>query len=376
MHSNKSAKKRIDNNNIRKMKNILNYLIGVIFIGLLIFPVNIVYSGNKDRSGQAGASELLINPWARSSGWGGVNTASVRGLESMYNNIAGLAFTERSEIIFSNTQWLKGSDINIMSFGFAQRIGESGVLGLSIMSMSFGDIEVTTYDHPDPSEGSIGTFSPSMMNINIGYAKTFSNSIYGGINIKIISENISDVSAQGIAIDAGIQYVTGATENIKFGIALKNIGPTMSFSGDGMSFRGIIPAHNNDNDQFTVEQRSAEFELPALLNIGAAYDFNINENHKLTLAGNFTSNSFTKDQFIFGAEYRLKTYLMLRAAYTYEEGITNSADRTTVFTGPSGGITVQVPLNKEKGTNFSVDYSYRATNPFSGTHSIGARISL
>ncbi len=362
--------------NIRKMKNIFNYLIVVIFTGLLIFPVTGAFSGNKDRSGQAGASELLINPWARSSGWGGVNTASVRGLEAMYNNIAGMAFTERSEIIFSHTQWLKGSDINIMSFGFSQRLGESSVIGLSIMSMSFGDIDITTYDHPDPSEGSIGTFSPNLMNINIAYAKVFSNSIYGGINIKIISENISDVSAQGIAIDAGIQYVTGATENIKFGIALKNVGPTMKFRGDGMSFRGIIPGHNNDNDQFTVEQRSADFELPALLNIGAAYDFNINENHRVTLAGNFTSNSFTKDQFIFGAEYSLKDYLMLRGAYTYEDGITKSSDRTTVYTGPSAGITVQVPLNKEKGTNFSIDYSFRATSPFNGTHSIGARITL
>ena len=358
------------------MKKIFNHLFVVIFICLLICPVITVYSGNKDRSGQAGASELLINPWARSSGWGGVNTANGRGLESMYTNIAGMAFTKGSEIIFAHTQWLKGSDINIMSFGFSQSLGETSVLGLSIMSMSFGDIEVTTYDHPDPSEGSIGTFSPNLLNINLAYAKVFSNSIYGGINIKIISENISDVSAQGIAIDAGIQYVTGATENIKFGISLKNVGPTMKFTGDGMSFRGIIPAHNNDNDQFTVEQRSAEFELPALLNIGVAYDYNIDENHRLTFAGNFTSNSFTKDQYILGMEYSLKDYLMLRAAYTYEEGITSSSERTTVFTGPSAGMTVQVPLNKEKGTNFSIDYSFRATNPFSGTHSIGARINL
>jgi hypothetical protein len=358
------------------MKNILNYLIGITLTCLLIFPANNAFSGNEDRSGQAGASELLINPWARSSGWGGVNTASVRGLESMYSNIAGLAFTKNTELIFSHTQWLKGSDINIMSFGFAQSMGETSVLAISIMSMQFGDIEITTYDHPDPSEGSIGTFSPNLMNINIAYAKVFSNSIYGGLNVKIISESMSDVSAQGIAIDAGIQYVTGATENIKFGIALKNIGPTLKFTGDGMSFRGIVPAHNDNNDQFTVEQRSAEFELPALLNIGAAYDFHIKNQHTLTLAANFTSNSFTKDQYILGLEYRLKSYLMLRGAYTYEDGITTSEERTTVFTGPSAGMTVQVPLNKEKGTNFSLDYSYRATNPFDGTHTIGARITL
>ena len=67
------------------------------------------------------------------------------------------------------------------------------------------------------------------MNISISYAKAFSNSIYGGVSFKIISESISDISAEGVAIDAGIQYVTGKTDNIHFGIALKNVGPTMRF---------------------------------------------------------------------------------------------------------------------------------------------------
>ena len=37
-----------------------------------------------ERTGQAGAFELLINPWAQSSGMAGANTASSRGLESSF----------------------------------------------------------------------------------------------------------------------------------------------------------------------------------------------------------------------------------------------------------------------------------------------------
>ena len=33
-----------------------------------------------------------------------------------------------------------------------------------------------------------------------------------------------------------------------------------------------------------------------------------------------------------------------------------------------------IPTNKEKGSSIDIDYSYRATDPFSGTHSIGAKI--
>ena len=349
------------------MKSFYKYLITLVIIGMLIIPESYLYAGNKDRSGQAGATELLINPWARSSGWGNVSTANVKGLEAMFINVAGLAFTKRTDLVFSHTTYLKGSDINMFAFGFSQRIGDAGVIGMNVVSMSFGEINVTT---PDSPEGGLGTYKPNLLNVAVAYAKAFSNSIYGGITIKIISESIADVSAQGIAIDAGIQYVTGDMEQIKFGIALKNIGPRMKFSGDGLLRTAFFPEQTNS---FSMSTPSESFELPTALDIGASYDFYIGDWNRLTVAANFRSNSFGKDQFMGGLEYSLKTYLMLRVGYTYEDGITKKEDRTTVFTGPSAGITVSVPTNKEKGSSIDIDYSYRATDPFSGTHSIGAR---
>lgn len=352
------------------MKSLQKYILAGLLIVAVLTPVKDSFSGNKDRAGEAGASELLINPWARSSGWGGANTSSIRGLEAVYGNVAGVAFTEQTELIFSNTQWLNGSGININTFGFTQRVSETGVLALVIMSMRFGDIPITRTDLP---EGGIGTYSPSLMNIGIAYSKAFSNSIYGGFNIKIISQSIADLSAQGVAIDAGIQYVTGDMDNITFGITLKNIGPTMRFSGDGLATRTILQGQTSE---FTVEQRSAEFEMPSQLVIGAAYDFLISEDHTISVAGNFISNSFFKDQFALGAQYALRSYLMVRAGYTYEDGITNATERTTAHTGPSAGLTIQVPLNREKGTIFAVDYSYRDSDPWAGTHTMSARITF
>jgi hypothetical protein len=72
---------------------------------------------------------------------------------------------------------------------------------------------------------------------------------------------------------------------------------------------------------------------------------------------------------------------MLRAGYCYEQGITNNDDtksiyRTTAFTGVCAGFTIVLPLNKEKHSTFDLDYSYRASNPFGGSHCIGVRINL
>lgn len=352
------------------MKGTFKILTACALLGIMVFSSANVKAGNEDRVGQSGASELLINPWARSTGWGGVGTACTRGLEAIYTNVAGAAFTNKTELIFSHSIYLKGSGIGINSFGLTQKIGSSSVIGLAVMSMSFGDIAVTTVDNPD---GGIGTFNPNLTNINISYAKMFSNSIYGGLTLKVITERIANLSASGIGIDAGIQYITGMNENIMFGITLKNVGPRMKFNGDGLSFRGLIPTASSLS---TVQQRSADFELPTSLIIGAAYDAKLAERHHLVIAANFTSNSFAKDQYTLGLEYRMMEYLMLRGSYTYEKGITNKADRTNVYTGPSAGITVQVPFGKDKISNFAIDYSYRPTDPFAGTHNIGARISL
>lgn len=344
----------------------------------MLFASPVVNAGNEDRAGQAGATELLINPWARSTGWGSANSASIQGLEAMYMNVAGISFTRKTEVLFAHTRWLVGSGTSINSFGLTQKVGEAGVLGLGIMSMGFGDIAVTTVDQP---EGTGSVFSPRYINIGLGYAKTFSNSIHGGVAVKIISESIANANAQGVAFDAGIQYVTrlGSKENplrkdnFSFGIALRNVGPPMSFSGDGFSVRGLV---TSTGTSLTMEQRSAKFEMPSLLNIGITYIYRMSEAHRLSFAGTFTSNSFSKDQFRGGLEYGFKNYFALRGGYVYEKGQGSADNNSTAFTGPCAGATVEMPFGKEKNGSFAVDYSWVATNPFQGNHSIGVRINL
>jgi hypothetical protein len=327
-------------------------------------------AGNPDRAGSAGATQLLINPWARSSGWGMANSASLRGVESMFGNVAGLSRVNRTEVLFTNARWLSGSGVNINSIGVGQKVGGSGVLGLSVTSMGFGELEVTTVDIP---EGGRGTFRPSMSNIGLAYSKAFSNSIHGGMLVRVVSESISNVRSSGVAFDAGIQYVTGPLDNVHFGISLKNVGPAMAFAGDGLAVQGLL---TQSEYQLTLEQRSARFEIPSFLTIAAAYDWHINDMHRLSFAGTFVSNSFTKDQGLLGLEYGFRKMVHLRAGYLYEQGIASDTDRTTVFTGLSAGLSVDFPFGNDKGSSVAIDYGYRATNPFAGVHCIGLRVTL
>ena len=353
------------------MKNILRIFAVVVLLTVISVPS--AQAGNDERRGTAGASELLINPWARSTGWGGVNISNVRGLDAMFGNVAGLAFVENIEVAYSNTFLYGGksglsSGASINTFGLGIRVFDAGVIGVYVMSMGFGDIPITTELSPELNAN--GTFSPSYMNINVAYAHSFTRSIHGGAVIKVVTESTDNVSGSGFGIDAGIQYVTGENDELKFGISLKNWGPSMSFDGTGLSLQ-MEGAGGND---FTVETRAAEMELPTCLNIGLSYDFLFEKwDQRLTVAGSFTSNAFLRDNYTLGFEYSLLKKFQLRAGYIFQEGMWGDG-AATASNGFCGGASVDIPFSKDGKTGVTIDYSYRASQHLKGTHTIGASL--
>ena len=84
----------------------INKLAIVLIVGVIFSSALELRAGNEQRVGQAGATQLQINPWARTTGLGGANIASVSGLEATFANVAGLAFTESTELIFSRSNLL------------------------------------------------------------------------------------------------------------------------------------------------------------------------------------------------------------------------------------------------------------------------------
>lgn len=330
------------------------------------------FAGNEDRVGSAGASHLLINPWARGSAIGDAGIANMNGLEATFTNIAGLAFTDKTQIKFNYSNWMGSANIGLNSAGFAQRLSESDVIAISVQSLNYGDIAITTVANP---EGNIGFFSPRANIFNIGYAKKFSSTISGGINFKVISENISNLKSSGIAIDAGIRYVTGDKEQIKFGIALKNVGPVMRYKGDGLSQQ---VSYVSTEFIGSLEQRSATYELPSLLSIGGSYDFIFTPESKLNLALGFTANSFSKDQFRLGLDYGMiseKMAFNIRAGYVYEKDILSDENRSNALIGPTAGFSLDALVGKSKSA-LGLEYCARFAGVFGIIHTMGLTISL
>lgn len=364
----------------------VNYkLIFALALTCIGFQSNALKAGNPERQGQAGAAQLTINGWARSGGLGWTAGGSINGAEAMFMNVGGLdRMANKTELVFARTEWLMGSGIGINNLGLALKLGEdgeAGSLGIQVMQFGIDPIEITTVENP---HGGIGTYRVNMTNIGVAYSKTFSNSISAGVMARMVSEGIPDASVSGVALDAGVQYTTtlfpsrnaSKRNDFKFGVSVKNIGPDMTFSGDGLSYKAVI--QNGDFDK-TMQVKTAGIKLPALLNIGASYDIRLDRDdnmydNRLTVGIAFTNHAFSANQSTIALEYSYKDMLSLRGGFCYQEGIFSEDTRTSAFTGPFAGLSYDWHVNDENV--ISLDYNYRATNPFSGVHSFGVRIGL
>ena len=77
------------------------------------------FAGNKDRSGQAGASQLLVNPWAASSGWGNAGMSKVHGVDAMFGNVAGIIKAREARIVALERQLAAANKSDIEHYPFA-----------------------------------------------------------------------------------------------------------------------------------------------------------------------------------------------------------------------------------------------------------------
>ena len=100
--------------------------------------------------------------------------------------------------------------------------------------------------------------------------------------------------------------------------------------------------------------------------------------NRLTVIANFTANSFAQDAVGAGVEYAFNKMFMLRGGYKYTLGQNeNDGVGAPVYSGLSGGFSIAVPLKKDNENSiFGIDYAYRATKVWNGTHNISVRFAF
>jgi hypothetical protein len=274
----------------------------------------------------------------------------------MYWNPAGLSvMNTKTELLFSHMRYI--ADININYFAGAVDLGGLGVIGGSIKTMSFPEEPVTTLESP---EGTGEMWSPTYLTASISYARKMTDKILFGASAKVIYENIMKTSATGFAVDFGLQYIAGET-GFKFGVALKNFGPSMKFDGTDLDAYyepyGTPGGSTREPRRITLQ----DFSLPTTLELGASYMLPIGKKNTVELSSTFQNNNYSSDEYRIGLEYGWNKIFYLRGAYTFTPDYETKDER---LFGPSFGAGIHYPVG---GVSFGLDYAYRITEKFKDT---------
>lgn len=317
---------------------------------ILILIATSIYAGDVARKGTTGAEQLLIPVGARGIATGGAFLANITGLESIYYNPAGLDINPQTEAMFSYVSYL--ADINISYFAIGTSLGDIGSIGFDLKTLDFGDIPITSENFPD---GTGETYSPSFITLGFTYSKLLTDRISIGTNLKLISENIQNTNATGFAIDAGVQY--RFSEALMIGAAVKNIGSDMSYSGQELSSRTVIPGTIHGASTGSYEIITESFQIPSFFQLSLTYAFQFNEQNNLSVGGAYTANNNFEDIGNLGLEYSFMNNFFLRGGYNF---LFENADE--YIYGLTFGAGLDYKIGGEVG--FVFDYAFRDVKEF------------
>jgi len=330
------------------------------------------YGAGDNRAGTNAAPELLIPVGARDIAVGGSMIATTSGIEAIFWNPAGMARTKfNSDAMFSYMNYI--ADIGVDFFAISATFEGFGSLGLSMKSVSIGDIKVTTEDQPD---GTGQTFRPTIFNLGLTYSRLLTDRISVGATVSLLSERFDRVSATGFAFDAGVQYVgLAGLSGLSIGVAVKNIGPQMKFDGDGLLRQGNIDDVLRPGSFYKVQ--AASFELPSTIELGVSYAYTPAELNVLNFHGVFQNNNFAGDEYKLGVEYGYNNTFFVRAGYNISENMKDNTsplpDNASYIFGFTAGAGVHYPVG---ALDLTFDYAFRSVKFLEDNHIFSLKVGL
>ncbi|MFH1196219.1 MAG: PorV/PorQ family protein [bacterium] len=330
------------------MKKLYQIYITVLIAGIL---TSVTFAQTK--IAQTGFGFLEVSSDARSSGMAeAVNSLSGYPGALSYNPASMAEMPTLLNATFSINQWI--ADINYMAASVivSPFSGDYGVVGISIQSVDYGDVEGTINNPYDPSGYTeTGMISPTAFSIGVGYAKMLNDNFGVGGQIRYSVQKLGDGyvptetgaelkenKASALSYDFGTVFKTGL-KSLAFGMSVRNFSKEIKFE-------------------------SEDFQLPLIFTLGISADlFDFFEvpgpEQSLLLSLDTTHPRSHAEQVKFGLEYKFMNMFALRGGY-----VSGNDENDVCF-----GVGV---------TQFGVelDYAYTPFGVFDNVQRFTARISL
>lgn len=277
---------------------------------ILFMQINSYAQSGLSKTGMAAATFLSVEIGARAKAMGCAFVAISDDASALYWNPAGIAKINQNSLILSHTEWI--ADIKMEFAGIAIPIGQMGTIGASITSLSVPEMKVRTVSQP---EGTGEFFDANDLAFTLSYARTITQRLSIGLNVKYIHQQIYNMNASTVAVDLGSLFRTDF-KNMVIGFSISNFGGDMQLAGqDARVEVDIAPDEFGNNDRILAQFETQEFQLPLIMRVGTAMDIFHTENNVLKIGVDAVVPN-DNDQYInTGAEYIYNDFLALRAGY-------------------------------------------------------------
>ena len=269
---------------------------------------------------QTGFQFLSVGIDARATAMGEAFTSIGGSSICLFYNPAGLAqMRSRINLSFSQMEWIADIKYNAGTFGLNLFDGKYGVLGVSFLTVDYGEFLWTKVAKTEAGFEDIeeGWPQPTAFMLGLGYAKELSDKFSVGGQIKMVTQDLGksyvpvytetdtiqevrDYSKNVPAFDFGTIYRTGF-KSLAFGMTIRNFSQEVKYEKEG-------------------------FQLPLTFKIGIflnAFDFlpSLEKYHKLNIAIDAVHPRSYPEFINIGGEYVFMDMIFLRAGYISNQDV-------------------------------------------------------
>ncbi|MEK6570085.1 MAG: PorV/PorQ family protein, partial [Bacteroidota bacterium] len=289
-------------------------------LSVFLFNISIV---GQSKVGTTAAQFLGIAVGPKAIAMGGAYVASVEDVSSLYWNPGAFTQARKTQLAFSNTNWLVGT--NFRWFGFMLNLDGTNAVGLSLTHLDYGEEEVTTVQAPD---GTGERWSAQDLAVAISYSRRLTDRFSMGGSVKYISQTLWNETANTFAFDLGLLFVTGF-HDLRIGMSMSNFGGDLTLDGRDLLQRvDIDPANAGSNKTLVGKLKTDPWPIPLFFRVGVAMDVIKNDMMNFTLAADALRPSDNAEAVNVGGEVGWNNMVFLRAGYKSltrkdsEEGLT------------------------------------------------------
>ena len=278
----------------------MSYFITISAVNLLLFA-SLLHAGDGSSTG---LSFLKIGVDAASSAMGGAAVSNSSGAPAAYWNPAGIAASDEMNIMFSNQEWLAGSNNQFLGINIPT---DKLHFGLSVALSGVSDIERRD---ERPTVEPLGYFSSNSLAMAFSAATDVNSNLKIGATAKLLYEKIHIYSASGFALDIGLIKNINFF-NLKSALVLKDLGSMSTLGNESTSLpTRITGGLSGGFDPGTslnfvwAFDAGKYFKSASFIRLGGELTLN----DMLSLRGGYRRNSENSSGITAGIGVRLKRY--------------------------------------------------------------------